>query len=132
MCGVFWVEENLCKLILLLFISICIVAQDPIIKKRVGIQLTDLSSPHCCAYLKPSPFISYTICEGHFCIQRFEVRGNCSLGWYWWNCWTSLFNLIFLNYTVWGEREVVVCFVDIGGIVDHHCLNFSKYYTFSL
>jgi hypothetical protein len=22
------------------------------------------------------------------------------------------------------RREVVVCFVDIGGIVDHHCLNF--------
>ena len=21
-------------------------------------------------------------------------------------------------------REVVVCFVDIGGIIDHHCLNF--------
>ena len=24
---------------------------------------------------------------------------------------------------VW-ECEVIVCFVDIGGIVDHHCLNF--------
>ena len=22
------------------------------------------------------------------------------------------------------RREVIVCFVDIGGIVDHHCLNF--------
>jgi hypothetical protein len=22
------------------------------------------------------------------------------------------------------QREVIVCFVDISGIVDHHCLNF--------
>jgi hypothetical protein len=31
--------------------------------------------------------------------------------WYWWNWWPSLFKTFF-------------CFVDIGGIVDHHCFNF--------
>ena len=23
------------------------------------------------------------------CVQWFEVRRNCSLFWYWWNCWSS-------------------------------------------
>jgi hypothetical protein len=36
------------------------------------------------------------------------VRGDCSFCWYWWNCWPSL-------------GEVIARFVDIGGIVDHHC-----------
>jgi hypothetical protein len=36
------------------------------------------------------------------------VRGDCSFCWYWWNCWLSLW-------------EVIARFVDIGGIVDHHC-----------
>ena len=35
-------------------------------------------------------------CHGLFHVQWFEVRGDCTF----------------------------VCFVDIGGIVDHHCLNF--------
>jgi len=29
------------------------------------------------------------------CIQLFEVRDNCSVSWYWWNCWPSLFRLSF-------------------------------------
>ena len=30
------------------------------------------------------------------------------------------------SWSLWCSmmREVVVCFVDIGGIIDHHCLNF--------
>jgi beta-lactamase superfamily II metal-dependent hydrolase len=32
---------------------------------------------------------------------------------YWWNCWPSL-----------NELKWEVIFIDIGGIVDHHCLNF--------
>jgi hypothetical protein len=38
-------------------------------------------------------------------------------GWYWRNCWPSLIKLSV------GERWLFVL-VDIGRIVDHHCLNF--------
>ena len=31
-----------------------------------------------------------------FYVQLFEVRGDCSLCWYWWNCWPS-FRRSFLN-----------------------------------
>jgi hypothetical protein len=27
-----------------------------------------------------------------FCVQWNKVRGDCSFYWYWWNCWTPLFN----------------------------------------
>ena len=30
-----------------------------------------------------------------FYVQWFEVRGDCSFCWYWWNCWPSLFKLSF-------------------------------------
>ena len=52
------------------------------------------------------------ICHGLFYVHLFEVRGDCWFCWYWWNCWPSLFKTFF-------------CFVDIGGIVDHHCLKLS-------
>ena len=32
-----------------------------------------------------------------FCVQSVKVRGDCSLCWYWWNCWPSLFKLTFHN-----------------------------------
>jgi hypothetical protein len=35
----------------------------------------------------------------------------------------SIYHVLFMYSMVWGW-EVVVCFVDIGGIADHHCLNF--------
>jgi hypothetical protein len=31
----------------------------------------------------------------------------------------SMFSILYYKY-----NQVIVCFVDIGGIVDHHCLNF--------
>jgi hypothetical protein len=46
-------------------------------------------------------WISKVICSGLICVQWVQ------LGW-----------------------EVIVCFVDIGGIVDHHCLNFLFIITF--
>jgi hypothetical protein len=30
-----------------------------------------------------------------FCVQWVKVRGDCSLCWYWWNWWPSLFKLSF-------------------------------------
>jgi hypothetical protein len=48
--------------------------------------------------------------------------------WHWWNCWSSLFKLSFVLLTLVELLIITVytffCFVDIGGIVDHHCLYF--------
>ena len=52
-------------------------------------------------------------------VQWYEVRGNSSFCWSWWNYWPSLFELYFHN-----AFENIYCFIDIGGIVDHHCFNF--------
>ena len=32
-----------------------------------------------------------------YCVQLFQVRGDCLFCWYWWNCWPSLFKLSFHN-----------------------------------
>ena len=58
-------------------------------------------------------WIAKVRCHGLFYVQWFEVRGCYSFCWYWWNCWPSPFK---------------VCFVDIGGIVDHHRLKFFCWY----
>jgi hypothetical protein len=42
-----------------------------------------------------------------------KVRGDVC--WYWWNCWPSL-----------NELRWEVIFVDIGGIVDHHSMNWGE------
>ena len=48
--------------------------------------------------------------------------------WYWWNCRPSLFKLSFVLLILVELSTITVstffCFLDIGGIVDHHCLNF--------
>ena len=51
-------------------------------------------------------------------VQRLEVRDDCLFCWYWWNYWPS----VFIHFFRW---EMIICFVDIGGIIDHQCL-----YTF--
>ena len=45
--------------------------------------------------------------------QWVEVRYDCC--WYWWNCWPSV-----------NEFSREVFFVDIGGIVDHHSMNWGE------
>ena len=50
------------------------------------------------------------------------MRGDCLSCLYWWNWWPLLFKLSFLFSEL--RWEVIVCFVDIGGIDDHYCLNF--------
>ena len=35
-------------------------------------------------------------CFLFFCVKLFEVRASCSFCWYWWNCWPSLFKLLFI------------------------------------
>ena len=45
--------------------------------------------------------------------QWVEVRYDCC--WYWWHCWPSV-----------NEFRREVFFVDIGGIVDHHSMNWGE------
>ena len=40
-------------------------------------------------------WISNVICRVQWCYVR--TRVDCSLCWYWWNCWPSLFKLSFHN-----------------------------------
>jgi hypothetical protein len=77
---------------------------------RVEIPFTGLTCTHLCTCSKPGPGFPMSYVVVFFRVQWVKVRGDNSLCWYWWNCWPSLFNLS--------------CFVDIGGIVYHHCLNF--------
>ena len=60
-----------------------------------------------------------------FLVQCFELKGSCLFYWFWRHCWPSLFKLSFVLLILVAllSWKVVVCFVDIGGIVDHHCLN---------
>ena len=62
--------------------------------ERVTIPLTSSTSPDFCACPKPIPgFLAFWF----FFLQWFEVRGSCSLCWYWWNCWQSPFKLSYHN-----------------------------------
>jgi hypothetical protein len=57
-----------------------------------------------------------------FCVQWAKMRGDCLFCWYWWNWLPLLFKLSFLFSEL--RWKVIVCYVDIGGIDDHYCLNF--------
>jgi hypothetical protein len=43
------------------------------------------------------PMVSNVICLGIFHVQWFKVRRDCSLCWYWLNCWPSLICLTFFS-----------------------------------
>ena len=56
-----------------------------------------------------------------FCVQWFEVRGDCSCCWYWWNCCPSQFKLSFhkLMWTAWSGNTLCICFLQTH--VFSHC-----------
>ena len=65
--------------------------------------------------LKPATFvvmpqartwISNVICRGVSCVLSVKVGGDCSLCWYWWNCWLSLLKMSFHNITVYASYTV--------------------------
>ena len=64
-------------------------------------------------------------------IVRFLVRGDCSFCWYWWKCCLSLFKLwqspACIALFMLRCSEMVVRFVDIGVVVDYHCLNCGQH-----
>jgi hypothetical protein len=104
----FWVQGNLCRFFFILFVYICVVIGDPIIRDEVWNSIHQFNPVTFMCLSQARTLISTDIiCHGLFCAQWVDVRGDCLLCWYWWNCWPSLFKY----------------FVDIGGIVDHHCLN---------
>ena len=77
------------------FLYMCIAVGDTIIKReRVGIPFTSLTVSHFCASPKPGPGFPILYVVDFVCVFS-ELR-----------------------------REMIVCFVDTGGIVNHHCLNF--------
>ena len=49
----------------------------------------------CACPMTGPRFLMPYICLGYFCIQCVKMRGDCSLHWYWWNCWPSLFLTFF-------------------------------------
>jgi hypothetical protein len=56
--------------------------------------------------------ISNIICHiSLFFVQRFMVRNDSSISWYWWNYWLAL---SCHNRYVGISWEVIVCFIDIG------------------
>ena len=70
-------------------------------------------------------WIYNVICSDHFWVQWIKVRSECLSWGYWWNCWWStvtariwIYNVIwsFFVFSEWNW-EVIVCFVDIGGMV---------------
>ena len=100
------------------------------------------TKPYICAYNKSGPWFltSWHMLWSFFCVQRVKVEG-----WYLWKCWplnclnpvtylclsktrTWISNVIchglFCVQWVQLRWEVTVHFVDIGEIIDHHCLNF--------
>jgi hypothetical protein len=89
---------------------------DPVIKRRglgssyqeerVGIPLTCLTRPHCCTCLKPGPRFPKSHVVVFFCVH--------------WEGERWLFCVFFSQISF-------VCFVDIDGICEHHCLSSLSY-----
>ena len=75
----------------IVYLYLYIVIGDPVIKRRiVGIPLIGWIPPH---FHQVRTWISNVIYCGLFCVQWFEVRGHCSLCWYWKKCCPSLFKI---------------------------------------
>jgi hypothetical protein len=63
----FWMEANLCRFFYRLFIHVCVC----------------LFQERTC--------ISNVVCRGLVCVMWMREIDVCSICWYWWNCWPSLF-----------------------------------------
>ena len=48
-----------------------------------------------CACLTPVPWFLMSYVMVFFYVQWVEMRGGCSLCWYWWNYWPSLYKFLF-------------------------------------
>ena len=56
---------------------------------RIWIWLTHLTLPHLCACPKSGPGFPMLYVVVLFYVQWFEIKGDCSFCWYWWNCWQA-------------------------------------------
>ena len=63
-----------------------------------GIPLTGLTLPHLCAYPKLWSGFPALYAEVLFYVQWSERWDGCSFCWYRWNCWPSLYDLIWCEY----------------------------------
>jgi len=79
----YWVEVNLCR-----FLIICLYTcrychwRFSYYLGRVGISLTGLTLPYCCACPKPEPVLSMSYIVVFFCVPWVKVRDDCSFYWY--------------------------------------------------
>ena len=107
----FILEVNLYRFSLSLA-YICIALEIQLIRGTVWIQLTGFTPSHFCACPKQGHGFPTSYVVVFFCVQWVKVRGDCSVseGERW-------------LFSEW-RWEVIVHFVDIVGIVDHHCLKF--------
>ena len=62
---------------------------------KVRIPLTGIMLSHSITCPKPWPRFPVP-CVDAFFVKRLEVKGGYSFCWYWWNCWPSLFKLLFI------------------------------------
>ena len=59
------------------------------LSRGVGSGIT-LIPPHVSMCQMSAPRFSTTYAWSFYYVQWFEVRNDCSLGWYWWSCWPML------------------------------------------
>jgi len=65
---------------------------------RIRIPYTGLTPPHFVLVSSQNlDFQGHTNVVVFFIFTDFESRGDCSICWYLWNCWRSLFKLSFYN-----------------------------------
>lgn len=82
--------------------------EDPIINRgRVGTPLTKLNTAKCLFLRQFRTWIFIYVCHDLCCVQWFNVRVNCLLCRYQWNCWPSMLKFSFLIFitvsvTIWS------------------------------
>jgi hypothetical protein len=83
----FWVEQICAGFLSLVYICIAV---DP---------TTLLCLSHARAWIYNG------ICRGLYCVPRVKMRDVCTLRWYWWSCWPSLFTFSFHNESIWSHLQ---------------------------
>ena len=73
---------------------------------QVAVPITGLTPVTFLYPFQTRSWILNVIYRVFFSVQWFEVRGDYSFCWYWWNCWSSHFILSFHRVV---ERDVQNC-----------------------
>ena len=94
------------------FVCTCIsiAIEDIIIKSEIGTLLFGSTPPHLCTCLKPGLGFPVSYVVVYFCVQWVEVRGDCSLCWYWWKNATRTHLLLSTNFQIhhWTTDRLII------------------------